>query len=51
MPVKGSAVTLKKFFSTEENPCLNAEFTEFWETLTDAEKADYKQQLEEIENQ
>lgn len=31
-----------KFLSTEDNPVTSQEFTEFWKTLTEEEKADFK---------
>lgn len=33
---------LKKFLSTEERPVTNEEFQEFWTSLTDEEKAEFK---------
>lgn len=33
---------LKKFFSTPDNPVSMQEMTEFWNSLTDEEKAEFK---------
>lgn len=34
---------VRKFFSTEEKPVSMTEFKAFWESLSDAEKAEVKQ--------
>lgn len=33
---------LKKFLSTPDNPVTTAEMSEFWTSLTDEEKAEFK---------
>ena len=33
---------LKRYLSTDENPVSMQEMTEFWNSLTDAEKAEFK---------
>lgn len=33
---------LMEFFSTEEKPCKSGEFMEFWKSLTDEEKVEFK---------
>lgn len=33
---------LRDFVSTPENKCSTSEFMEFWKSLTDEQKADYK---------
>lgn len=40
--VDNSIVDIKKFLSTEERPVSMSEFNEFWKTLTDEEKAEFK---------
>lgn len=35
-------VDMIKFLSTEDRPVTSQEFTEFWKTLTEAEKAEFK---------
>lgn len=37
-----SIVDIKKYLSTPEKPITNAEFTSFWNSLTEEEKQEYK---------
>lgn len=37
-----SIVDIKKFLTTEENPLSGAEFTAFWQSLSDEEKDEFK---------
>lgn len=37
-----SIVELMKYLSTEDRPVTSQEFTEFWKTLTDEEKVEFK---------
>lgn len=39
---------LKKFFSTEDRPVLNAEMQEFWKSLTEEEKEQFKAEIETV---
>lgn len=39
---KNSIADLKRYLSTEEQPVSNTEMTEFWQSLTDEEKAEFK---------
>jgi folate-dependent tRNA-U54 methylase TrmFO/GidA len=40
---ENSIVDLKKYLATPENPVPNQEFKDFWESLTEAEKKEFKQ--------
>jgi hypothetical protein len=40
---ENSIVDLKKYLATPDNPVSNQEFRDFWETLTDDEKKEFKQ--------
>ena len=37
-----SIVDIKKYLATPEKPVTNAEFTNFWNSLTEEEKQEYK---------
>jgi hypothetical protein len=37
-----SIVDIKKYLSTPEKPITNAEFTSFWNSLTEEEKQEFK---------
>lgn len=39
---KLSLTVLKQYLGTEERPVENSEFTEFWKSLTDEEKEEFK---------
>lgn len=39
---QNSIQDIRKFLSTPENPVSIADFTEFWKSLTDEEKEEYK---------
>lgn len=39
---QNSLVDLKKFLSTPDRPVNTAEMTEFWQSLTDEEKEEFK---------
>lgn len=39
---ENSLADLKKFLTTPENPVTSAEMMEFWSSLTDEEKAEFK---------
>jgi hypothetical protein len=39
---ENSIVDIKRYLSTPENPLSNAEFTEFWNSLTVEEKNEFK---------
>lgn len=39
---KNTMMDLKKFLGTEENPVSNTEMAEFWKSLTDEEKEEFK---------
>lgn len=41
-PDKNSLTDLKKFLGADGRPVDNTEFTEFWKSLTDEEKAEFK---------
>lgn len=42
---KASIVEVKKFLQDTENPPNTEEFTQFWMSLTDEEKEEYKSSL------
>lgn len=37
-----SIVDIKKYLSTPENPLTTKEFQEFWSSLTEAEKSEFR---------
>jgi hypothetical protein len=39
---ENSLTALKKFFSTEDRPVSNLEFTEFWKSLSEEEKDEFR---------
>lgn len=39
---ENTIIDLKKYLSTEENPLSMAEFNEFWKSLSEEEKTEYK---------
>jgi folate-dependent tRNA-U54 methylase TrmFO/GidA len=39
---ENSIVDLKKYLSTEDQPLTMEEFKEFWESLTEEEKTEFK---------
>jgi hypothetical protein len=39
---ENSIVDIKKYLSTPEQPITSAEFSEFWNELTDEEKVEFK---------
>lgn len=39
---QNSIVQIQKFLSTPDRPVKTAEFSEFWKSLTDAEKLEFK---------
>jgi len=43
-----SIMDLKKFFDTPDKPINMAEFNEFWKSLSEEEKIDYKRQYDMI---
>lgn len=40
---------LKHFFATPEKPCTTQEFMDFWKSLTDEEKSQYKDFAETLD--
>ena len=41
-PGQNSLTDLKKFLGTPDRPVNNAEWVEFWKSLTEEEKADFR---------
>lgn len=39
---ENSMTELRNFFNVAEKPCSMAEFSEFWKSLSDEEKAEFK---------
>ena len=42
LPKINSIADIRKFLATEERPVTMEEFTEFWTSLTDAEKTEFR---------
>lgn len=42
LPEGNSLADLKRFLSTPENPVTSQEMSQFWMSLTDEEKAEFK---------